>query len=117
MTQIKILRRLRILWHQSFWLPSHLLEVARADSVQRAVILSYLFAAAFFNYGFTSIEIFSRFKPGLTLWDNVWPRIFFNALPFVFTGLYLTRSKISARAKILVWIFSFSIILHLASWC
>jgi class 3 adenylate cyclase len=53
------------------------------EMLRRQATLSLVFGVAFGLYGFTSLEMIQLFKPELTLWANLWPRILFNSLPYL----------------------------------
>jgi class 3 adenylate cyclase len=90
-------------------------ETATRDAVDRAAILSYILAAVFLMYGFTSFDFIHRFEGSATLWSNVWPRFIFNTIPFIGLALYLKRSTQKPANKLLVWIFGFSVTLDIAA--
>ena len=87
------------------------------DTVQRSVIVSCLFGVAFITYGFTVTGYLQKFVPHLTYWDNVWPRVVFNGIPFFLLAYFLRTSKgISSFAKCRIWAFCFALIFHIACW-
>ncbi|OQW49012.1 MAG: hypothetical protein A4S09_12930 [Proteobacteria bacterium SG_bin7] len=69
------------------------------DLVSRSSTLCYFFGFAFTIYSFTSFDIIRPFKPDLTLWDNFWPRVIFNGLPFLLLARWLGRHKQNTKVK------------------
>jgi class 3 adenylate cyclase len=78
-------------------------------AIDRARSLSYVFALAFLTYAFTSIGFVKKFA-GVSLWDNLWPRIIFNTIPFILLGEFLRRSKCTEKSKILIWVTAMPVI-------
>ena len=72
-------------------------------AVNRASSLSLFYAVSFVIYGFTSIDLIRRFNPNLELWTNVWPRIVFNGIPFLFFYFYFRKYKQQTKLKLLLW--------------
>ncbi len=71
--------------------------------VSRASTLSMTFAIAFSAYSVTSYEFLIRFIPDLTIWQNTWPRLLFNGLPFFLMGLYFSRYQKNYKRKAMIW--------------
>jgi hypothetical protein len=86
------------------------------DSVERAGMLCFLFVLVFAAYGMTSLDFIHRFQPGVTYWDNVWPRMLFNSFPLLALGTYLRKGKASDRTKFYLWITCFSLVVHASAW-
>lgn len=95
---------------------SKLLASSLKGAVERARFISYVFAVVFTAYGFTSTEFIRRFQPEVSYFQNLWPRILLNTLPFFFLGLILQKSKLSDVVKLHLWISGFSLIVHSAAW-
>lgn len=57
---------------------AHLLR----EMLKRQSTLALVFGVAFGLYGLTSFEIIKIYKPDLTVWGNIWPRLLFNSLPY-----------------------------------
>ena len=71
--------------------------------VNRATTLSFVYAAVFTIYGFSSLSFIQQFDSTITLSENVWPRIVFNTLPFLLMGLYLKRGNGRPELKVWIW--------------
>src|SRR4051812_39411077 len=69
-------------------------------TVKRLRIVTAVISVAYLLFGFASYNFISKFKPDLTLFENVWPRVAFNAFPFILFFFYLTNEKISPVRKI-----------------
>jgi class 3 adenylate cyclase len=63
------------------------------EMLRRQATLSLVFGVAFGLYGFTSLEMIQHFKPELTLWANLWPRLLFNSLPY-FILAWISRRRL-----------------------
>ncbi len=81
-----------------------------SESVKRCIILSFVFAIAAILYGFTSIEFLRRYDPSIFLWDNIWPRIVFNALPFALLGVMIRYLDVSNKKKLTAWVYGFNMV-------
>ncbi|HYX37528.1 MAG TPA: adenylate/guanylate cyclase domain-containing protein [Oligoflexus sp.] len=68
------------------------------EMVRRQAVLALIFGLAFGLYGVTSFEVIQSFKPELTLWDNLWPRLLLNSLPYFLLAWISHRRIISDRA-------------------
>ncbi len=84
------------------------------DLVGRSSTLCYFFGFAFTVYSFTSLDIIRPFKPDLTLWDNLWPRVLFNGIPFVFLARWLSRQKQNTKVKAYVAMIAIPLIFVIA---
>jgi class 3 adenylate cyclase len=93
-----------------------LVALSLRDSVARAGVLSYLSAALFVGYGFTSIAFIRRYAPEIELWTNVWPRLLFNGAPLALLGLFVQRARVSNLAKLHVWAAGYMLVFHAAAW-
>lgn len=71
--------------------------------VSRASIICFLYAISFGLYAFTSFEFLHHFDPSLTLFENTWPRILFNVLPFVAMGFYFRDYQSRPSLKAWIW--------------
>ena len=91
-------------------------ELTLKDSVERAVPLSYLLAVFWTLYAFNSTKFFQRFNPDVTLWNNTWPRIFSGTLPLLMLGVFMKKSRLGDRAKLLIWVSAFSTVYHGTNW-
>jgi|GEM_PF-2547746 len=91
-------------------------RLAVQDAVRRAGMVSLVLATLFGSYGLTSIGFIQKFAPGTELWDNVWPRFIFSALPFLLLARHMKFGRESDTRKLIQWIVAFSVILHVAAW-
>lgn len=73
-----------------------------AETCKRIAVICYIFSAAFGFYGISSFEVFNKFVPGLTLWDNVWPRILLNSIPFLILAGFVNSKLFTARIRCIV---------------
>ncbi len=64
---------------------------------RRQAVLALVFGLAFGFYGLTSFEFIRTFKPELTLWGNVWPRLLLNTLPYFLLAWISHRRLLSDR--------------------
>ena len=58
-----------------------------------------IWVVAAIAYGFLSFDIFSSANSNITLWENVWPRIIFNALPGLALSLWYRNNKTHTKFK------------------
>ncbi len=72
------------------------------DLVSRSSTLCYFFAFAFIVYAFTSLEIIRSYDPQLTLWNNFWPRLLLNCIPFLLLGRWFQKHKKSSQLKAVI---------------
>lgn len=86
------------------------------DCIERTGTLSFVFSILFAIYGFTSISFIQKLDPNITLLSNIIPRIIFNTIPFLLLGIYLKKSKATDGVKLIIWVSSFSTILHVTAW-
>lgn len=70
-----------------------------SDLVGRSSTLCYFFAFAFTVYSFTSLDILRAFDTSLTLWDNLWPRVIFNGLPYLFLARWFGNHRVNSEKK------------------
>lgn len=70
-----------------------------SDLVSRSSTLCYFFGVASLAYAFTSLEILNNFRPELTLWENLWPRIILNAAPWFILARWFQRYKVNSELK------------------
>lgn len=79
-------------------------------AVNRAQTLSLVYMAVFAAYAFTSFAFIQEFDPRVTLFDNMWPRLLFNVLPFFVLHRFLKKSEASPDTKTWVWALGLPII-------
>lgn len=88
------------------------------DASHRFGALSFVFAFGFSLYGFASFETLVEFDRGLALWDNVWPRLMLNSLPYLLLGFFARNKSFSPRLRCVVlsilipFIFSLACMIH-----
>lgn len=78
-------------------------EELLSGMLQRASTLSFVLAAAYLLYGFTTIGFIQSFDPSVSLMDNVIPRIIFNTLPSACLGFILTHKAIDKKTRLWIW--------------
>ncbi len=83
--------------------------------VARTSTLFFTWAFISTLYGFLSLELFQRKIPGLTLWDNVWPRFFLSSLPLIFAALIYRRNNHFTKIKVYLTIVLMPLFLMMAS--
>ena len=91
-------------------------EAVESGALNRVAMMSFILALAHFIYGFASYTFIHHFRPTVSLWDNVWPRILFSIVPFLCLGWFLKKSTTSVHKKILVYIWIYSILFFVAAW-
>jgi hypothetical protein len=69
----------------------------------RAANNSFVYALVFSIYGIMSTGIISKFDAGVTVFNNSWPRLLFNGLPFLLLGLYLKKDDGKPYLKTFIW--------------
>jgi len=79
-------------------------------AVNRASSVSLFFAISFVAYGFTSLEFLRLVDPSITLWDNLWPRLLLNGLPFLAMWWFFKDYKKQTKLKIWIWSLSFPLV-------
>lgn len=84
------------------------------EMLRRQATLALVFGLAFGLYGFTSLDIIQQFKPDLTLWDNVWPRLLFNSMPYFILAWISRRHVLSDRKTATIGMLAFPGIFMLA---
>lgn len=83
--------------------------------IVRLEFLSYVLALTLFIYGFGSFEFIKSFHPGLSLLDNIWPRVAFNSIPFLLLGYFLRKAALKEENKIKIFIWSYSVLFSVAA--
>jgi len=68
----------------------------------RAGLVSLIFGLTFPLYGYNSYSFIHNFRPEVTLWDNIWPRILFNGIPFLTIAWFYIRGR-NSHPKIKAW--------------
>lgn len=92
------------------------LAVRQQGIVDRAVILSLGFAVCFGLYGFSSLSFINLYRPDITLWQNLWPRLLFNTIPFLGLAWFLKFAKVSSTVKTWVWAVAWPLIDIFSGW-
>lgn len=90
-------------------------DVARY-SVDRMIALTRYCVVIYLVFGIFSLGSIRKFAPEVELWDSVWPRIIFVALPFLGLHFFMKRSTKSEDFKMSLWCVAFSLI-NAASAC
>ncbi len=90
-------------------------SIAYEECAERCANLSFFFAIAFIIYGFTSYEFLNSLRP-FDFFDNIWPRVLFNGLPFLLLGFFARKKTIKPTTRMIIWIFGFALNLHFAAW-
>ncbi len=72
-------------------------------TLKRLEYLSYAAIVAFVNYGIVSHQFIRVFRPEITLWDNLWPRLAFNALPLIFLGKLTKLTRVPPSMRLYLW--------------
>lgn len=67
--------------------------------VSRAGTLFLTWSLIGILYGFLSYDLFKQKIPDLTLWDNMWPRLLYSALPVFCIALLYKRNKEYTKLK------------------
>ncbi len=92
-------------------------EKSLAECAVRARFLSYFFIFVYTIFGIEGYGYISKYVPGLSLWDNIWPRLLLNSLPLAILVVWLKRSKISrVETKLFVWFAGFVSIFQCSAW-
>ena len=76
--------------------------------------LCLVFMIGFGFFGFFSYETFVKFMPDLTLWDNVWPRLLLNSLPFLILHFAIKNPKTDAFVRCMIGAIGVPIVFTLA---
>ncbi|PIU00853.1 MAG: hypothetical protein COT74_02840 [Bdellovibrionales bacterium CG10_big_fil_rev_8_21_14_0_10_45_34] len=84
-------------------------------AVDRAKLLSLVFALSFFVYGFTSLEFIKQFDSNATLLNNVLPRFVTNTLPFLLLAYWFRNHESRVRFKVIAWIILLPLIFSAAA--
>jgi class 3 adenylate cyclase len=63
----------------------------------------FVYSLVFSIYGIMSTGIISKFDPNVTVFNNSWPRLLFNGLPFLLLGLYFKKEDGNPYLKTLIW--------------
>lgn len=84
--------------------------------IVRTQHIIWFFAFAFTIFGFYTYPIFSKHIPDLTVWQNTYPRILANTIPFLLLKVFLNSSRFTHAQRITVWCLALPLILLAASW-
>jgi class 3 adenylate cyclase len=86
--------------------PGNLREIDTAvlqAAVVRSSMISFIYAAVFMTYSFTSMSFIKAFDPSVTLLSNTWPRVIFNVLPLILMGIYFRNGTTHTERKMWIW--------------
>lgn len=83
-------------------------------AVYRSSLVSLFFAVSFVAYGLTSLATLQKFEPTISLWDNLWPRILLNGVPFGLFAWLFRSFKTHTTLKIWLWTLGFPVIMFSA---
>jgi class 3 adenylate cyclase len=83
--------------------------------VSRASSLMFIWALALTLYGFTSLNLFRSAIPNISLWQNLWPRLVFNAIPALIFAFWYKRYQSNTKLKAYSTIFVFPSLLVASS--
>ena len=87
------------------------------EAVDRARLLSYIFGPLYTLYGVTSYAFIREFSPrGLSLWENVWPRVLVNLVPFLALGAAFRSPTKFPKRRLVLWSVAFALLTHAAAW-
>lgn len=92
------------------------LALRQEGIVERATILSVVYAIGFGLYGISSHSFIKIYRPDITLWHNVWPRLVLNTLPFFLLAWFLRYTKFSPAIKTLGWAIAWPLIYIITTW-
>jgi len=81
---------------------------------RRQTVLAFIFCLAFGFYGFSSFPVIRSFMPELTLWDNVWPRLLLNSVPYFLLAWMTHKRILSDRLSAHIGMFAIPFIFMLA---
>lgn len=71
--------------------------------VNRASENLLVMALLFSIYGIMSTSIISKYDPSVNMWNNTWPRVLLNGIPFSLLAFYLRKSSHNLHGKALLW--------------
>ncbi len=96
------------------------MRVASAElfeqAVSRCFYISLVCLLSFFLFGFTSFHFLHEMDPSISLWNNTWPRILFNCVPWILIAIFLKKSKMPAKKKIILWTIFYGILFNITAW-
>lgn len=91
------------------------IEKMERDTFKRVYILCYILAVAFVGYGLSIFPYLKEYIPTLTMGENIFPRVLFNALPLILAAEILKRLHIKNWWKIEIFYILLPILVVVAS--
>lgn len=85
-------------------------EDTLSQTVRRAQYFSYILFVAFLAPAYSTLAFLQELSPQVTLWNNFWPRLLFNSLPWLFCAAFLKSKRLSNKNKIVLWTVLYGVI-------